>query len=483
MMAVASMVLAAYAPTRAVSFEASPASSPLTHSGRWLIDMQGRVVIVHGFNLVNKLAPYTPQSIGFDEDDAAFLESNGFNAVRLGVIWEAVEPSPGLYDSGYVAQIKATQQILAKHHLYSLIDWHQDEYNEVFGGEGFPAWAVDTGGIAPLSPPLPFPQEYGGDPAQKAAWDHLYANVPAADGIGLADHLAAAEAYVAGWFSDEPEVLGYDIINEPSQGSLGSSTAEGSAIGPLEQKLLSAIRTMDPIHLAFYEPSIYYALSGGTSLPAFDDANAGMSFHDYCFQPSASTNPFLYQLICGVILDLYQSLAIEHVQSTQDALLNTEFGSAYPYAIEQVTELADLNMIPWINWAYCGCGDPTTAMPLDLEGIVIDPAEPLTGSNLNTAHLKALVRPYPQAIAGTPEHWFYNTTTGTFRLAWSTTSPAGVMRAPDARTVVFVPRLDYPNGYQVSVHQGTVVAGMGTQHLAIAADPGASRVRVTVWRK
>jgi endoglycosylceramidase len=141
-------------------------------------------------------------------------------------------------------------------------------------------------------------------------------------------------------------------------------------------------------------------------------------------------------------------------------------------------------MIPWISWAYCGCGDPTTALkPLDLEGIVIDPAEPLTGSNINTSHLNALVRPYPQAIAGTPENWSYNTTTGIFRLAWSTTSPTGVSRARDANTVVFVPSLDYPHGYEVFVYKGTVVSGMGTQHLVIAADSGASSVTMTVWRK
>lgn len=105
------------------------------HRGRWLLDAQGRVLIVHGFNVVNKLAPYTPQGWGFDDDDAAFLQANGFNAVRLGVIWEAVEPEPGTYDVSYVAQIKQTEQILASHGIYTLLDWHQDEYNEMFGGK------------------------------------------------------------------------------------------------------------------------------------------------------------------------------------------------------------------------------------------------------------------------------------------------------------------------------------------------------------
>lgn len=461
-----------------------PLAGPLGHSGRWLVDSQGRVVTVHGFNMVNKLAPYTPQAVGFDDDDAAFLQANGFTAVRLGVIWKAVEPFPGIYDDQYLSQIHATQQVLAQHGLYTLIDWHQDEANEVFGGEGFPDWAVDTQGHTPLSPPLPFPQEYSGDPAEKAAWDSLYANAPAADGVGLADHLAAAERHVATVFAGEPGVLGYDLINEPSQGSLGSSAAEGSAIGPLEQQLLASVRAADTDHLAFYEPSVYYGLHGGIHLPAFNDAQAGLSFHDYCFEPSPTSNEFIYKLVCGTVLDLYQNLALKRVQSTGDALLNTEFGSAYPYAIEQVSGLFDQHMIPWITWAYCGCGDPTTALqPPEAEGIVIDPAQPLTGANLNSSHLDVLVRPYPQAVAGTPTRWSFNTTTGTFRLAWSTASPSGVHLAPGATTAVFVPALQYPNGYRASVVNGSIVSGLGSPLLGIVANPGAVSVKLTVTRR
>ena len=71
---------------------------PLTQAKTWITDAQGRVVILHGLNQVFKMAPYEPSADGFGADDATFLQANGFDAVRVGVIWSAVEPRPGSYD-------------------------------------------------------------------------------------------------------------------------------------------------------------------------------------------------------------------------------------------------------------------------------------------------------------------------------------------------------------------------------------------------
>jgi endoglycosylceramidase len=49
--------------------------------------------------------------------------------------------------------------------------------------------------------------------------------------------------------------------------------------------------------------------------------------------------------------------------------------------------------------------------------------------------------------------------------------------------VIFVPALQYPNGYRISVSGGRVVAGRGTSRLSIAADAGAATVSVTLRRK
>ena len=159
----------------------------LTQVGRWITDSAGRVVVLHGVNQVFKVPPYEPSADGFGDDDAAFLAANGFNAVRVGVIWAAVEPQPGQYDDGYLDAIEATVRTLAGHGIVSLLDFHQDQYNEKFQGEGAPAWAVPPSN-AP-NPQLGFPYNYLFNPAEWQVWDRFWNNYKAPDGIGLQDHL------------------------------------------------------------------------------------------------------------------------------------------------------------------------------------------------------------------------------------------------------------------------------------------------------
>ena len=69
---------------------------------------RGRVVILHGINMVYKVPPYRPSAIGFGADDAAFLRRYGFNTVRLGVIYKGGRaPSPGRYDDAYLRADRA----------------------------------------------------------------------------------------------------------------------------------------------------------------------------------------------------------------------------------------------------------------------------------------------------------------------------------------------------------------------------------------
>ena len=76
-------------------------------SGQWIVDGSGRVLVLHGLNMVYKRAPYAPDHVGFGRDDARFLARQGFTTVRLGLIWKAVEPQPGVYDDAYLARIRS----------------------------------------------------------------------------------------------------------------------------------------------------------------------------------------------------------------------------------------------------------------------------------------------------------------------------------------------------------------------------------------
>lgn len=81
---------------------------------------------------VQDTPPYLPATDGFSNDDAAFLAANGLTAVRVGVIWKAVEPRPGVYHNRYLAGIRQTVDMLARHGIVSLLDFHQDLFNEGF---------------------------------------------------------------------------------------------------------------------------------------------------------------------------------------------------------------------------------------------------------------------------------------------------------------------------------------------------------------
>ena len=190
---------------------------PLGNAGRWITDAHGRVVVLHGTNVVYKGPPYYPPAGGFSGNDAAFLRSIGFNAVRVGVIWKAIEPEPGVYDDGYLEQIEKTVATLASYGIVSLLDSHQDLYNEEFEGEGFPDWSVQDEGLE--STHEGFPDNYFVDVALWRAFENLWANSPGPDGVGLQDHYAAAWAHVVQRFAGNPHVLGYEIMNEPFPGA------------------------------------------------------------------------------------------------------------------------------------------------------------------------------------------------------------------------------------------------------------------------
>ena len=202
---------------------AAPASAagpvpPLGHEGRWITDAHGRVVFIHAVNMVYKRPPYYPKASGFGADDARFLRRHGFNGVRLGVIYAGVEPKPGKYDDRYIARIADTQRTLARSGVFSLIDFHQDLYNEKFQGEGWPDWAVQDDGLP--NPELGFPGNYLGNPALQRSFDHFWANDPGPGGVGLVDRYARAWRHVARRFRASDRVLGYDVLNEPWPGTV-----------------------------------------------------------------------------------------------------------------------------------------------------------------------------------------------------------------------------------------------------------------------
>jgi len=476
--------LALFATTAPGAAAAGPAA-PLDHAGRWTTDSQGHVVVLHGLNMVSKLPPYAPDSTGFGDDDAAFLAAEGFNTVRVGVIYKAVEPQPGVYDDAYLQRIENTVEILGRHGIYSLVDFHQDLYNERFQGEGWPDWAVQDDGL-PAQPQAGFPANYLVMPALQRAFDHFWANDPGPGGVGLQDRYAAAWRHVAERFRDNPHVLGYDLLNEPWPGTAWQQCANPAGCPAFDAlmsqfvtRMMTAIRQVDPDTLVYYEPNVLFNNGADTNLADTGDAHAALSFHDYCLTAAEGNGGYGN---CGQFDDLVFANADKRAAATGDTLLLTEFGATDARdVLLGVLERADRAMVGWQEWHYCGCSDPTTSGPGDKQAIVRDPNKAPAGDNLVKGTLDTIVRPYPQVVAGTPESWAFDPDKRVFDFAWSTKRADGSGSFPaGAETEVAVPSPQYGSGYAVAVQGGTVTSGAGAELLRVASCSGVERVTVNV---
>lgn len=94
--------------------------------------------------MVYKIPPYIPSNAEFHpqfsltDQEIDDLKNWGFNYVRLGVMWEAVEYAPGQYNETYLDQIEILINKLGQRGIYTLVDAHQDVLARKLCGEGIP---------------------------------------------------------------------------------------------------------------------------------------------------------------------------------------------------------------------------------------------------------------------------------------------------------------------------------------------------------
>jgi endoglycosylceramidase len=437
------------------------------HNGRWLIDAQGRVLLLHGVNMVQKTAPYTPEARGFGDDDAQWLKENGFDVVRLGITGTGLMPAPGVIDVAVLDRYAATVDMLARHQLFVVVDLHQDGWGERANGEplgsdGFPEWMTLTKGA--LNTHTGFPLYYVTNPAIQQAFQSLWDNEPGPDSVALQQSVAKMFGALATRFADNPWVLGYDVFNEPWPGvnwasclsPTGCPELEHAYLDPLYAAATSAIRRAGSSQLVLGEPFVLFNF--GTSPATFavpgGDANAGMSFHMYTTSPAQEP----------ALLD--QSIAWS--QANGGALLNTEWGSTHdPAAITRQADEFDAALMPWMFWAYD-------------EDVVVDMSAAPEGANVRDAVAGALIRPHAVAVAGQPLSMSFNAVNRSFELTWETSSVLHGRFPPHVLTTVNVPRRQYPDGYTVEVRGATVRSDPCAQTLLLANQPGAKSASVRV---
>jgi endoglycosylceramidase len=241
------------------------------------------------------------------------------------------------------------------------------------------------------------------------------------------------------------------------------------------KKVVAAIRTVDHNQTVWVEPNNLFANFYAQHVTKINDPHIGWSFHDYC----ATASEGLGSQGCATLDQGTISAAKTYSTGKNVPWLMSEFGATSDLSnLAEITALADKNRLGWMEWAYSG-NDITSSSP-NGQALVLNPAQPLTGSNVLTPKLKILAEPYPQAVAGTPTSWSF--TGGVFTLKYTTTKVANPLArfAAGATTVVSTPAIEFPTGYTVTVTGGHVTSAANASVLTVASNVGASAVTVTV---
>jgi len=435
-------------------------------------------------NAVYKVPPYLPQTGKFDPElslvdkDMLDLRKWGFNVVQLGVMWPGVEPSRGQIDEGYLNNVSAMAVDLAKYGHYTLVDLHQDLGSRRFCGEGFPEHYVDAmfenkNSYVSKARGFPFPQrgdhleidQSTGYPTIKsclqkgfaqyyftsqvgALWKEFYE--PGTDiNLGFSRYWKA----VAGQLKDEPHIIGYELINEPSAycldgsafscikvpGQLFGNAVEGKYLTPLYQTAAKVIRDTGATQPIFYEPTVPpKVFADAFPQKAVDGDNTVLAYHIYC--ASNNNNP-ADRLACNKVQDIYFNEFDNYLHDNKGVGgFLTEFGSVggvdwQMSRLRRLLSARDKLFQSWAYWQFKSYNDFTSS----------DPEEPFyDGDTVETTKLKTLSRTYARAIGGVPSKMFFNHMTGEFDLDFEgtvTSEPTEIYLNED---------LHYPNGHEVT---------------------------------
>jgi hypothetical protein len=276
---------------------AMPAPGLLTIDGRWFRDTDGRARWLRGVNLGgdckvpagpdghswrptdfsdHRTVSFVGRPAPLDQIDShlARIAGWGFNCLRLLTTWEAVaHAGPGACDEAYLDYLRTVCRKAGDHGLHVFIDFHQDVWSRMSGGDGAPGWTFAAVGLdftrfhaadaahvmqyrydpAIGGRQADYPQMSWGSnyrlPANGIMWTLFFAGDTFApglriDGQGAGTWLQAqyrdAVRTVAERVADLDHVIGFDSLNEPGTGWIGQRldksprALSGPALSPLD---------------------------------------------------------------------------------------------------------------------------------------------------------------------------------------------------------------------------------------------------------
>lgn len=458
-------------------------------ASRRFVDNFKRERVLHGVNAVFKTAPYYPMLSGFDtnntlsEVDAKLLAGWGFNVVRLGIIWGAVEPTTrGQYDQTYVSKMKEIVNTLKSQGIYVLLDMHQDLWHRKFCGEGVPDWLQQECAAefesgkrthafpSPVVKTGPYPQDEEGNPElgsclSKPFFDYYLTSEVSAAFQCLYDNqrtqwqaLGDVWRMLAAAFKDSDNVLGYEIINEPWFGDiynhpelLEPGRTEKTYLQPMYSLVHDAIRQVDDRKIIFFEgmttdyfPSGFSAAPG----PASYNNRQALSYHIYCLP---NPNKVEVPLCAGANAEFFDMRKKDGERLGIPTIM-TEFGAVQEELkgalldLESLAKQSDKHLQSFIYWQYKYYNDLTTCTPSG-ESLFNNDGTP------SQHKLETLTRPFPEAVAGSTTEYGFDLKTAKFHLSYTVRRGDASSADLEARTTVvrLNPAMHYPSGVRISI--------------------------------
>ena len=189
----------------------------------------GKQVILHGVNVLCR-GRETGHIYPNIEKSFPYFRRMGFNLMRYGIFWDAVEPQPGKLDYGYLNKVRDIVNLAEKNGIYIILDMHQDLFAQKFI-DGAPDWACLDEGLPHPRDCMIWYEAYLTSEAIIKAADNFWANKKAEDGVGLLDHYEHMWEEIARIFADCDNVIGLEPMNEPFMGSLAR---EAFGLGTME---------------------------------------------------------------------------------------------------------------------------------------------------------------------------------------------------------------------------------------------------------
>ena len=326
-------------------------------------------------------------------DDPALLDPLqewGMNVIRLLFTWEAYEPTPGEYNQEYLDYYSRVIDWAAQRGIYIIVDIHQDSFSRFSNngcGEGFPEWAI--------GPDIPHDTPDGTEEGCKnwgvtmifdlkmhLTWHHFWRDTYCA----RTAYLDMIES-IAARFSDKPNVIGIDLMNEP----WGIANEE---ILPLYEDAEVLVRSHSPTWIIFV--STHALTSAG--MPTYMEKP---SFNNFAYSPHFyDPLTFAFNIYLGWSLDAPFIMLKDKAIEWNAPLFLGEFGAtgtclAGLSYVDEVYKELDKVFASGVQWSYTPDWTPEFKDGWNGEDMsIIDDAGEIR-SNFR-------VRPFARRISGEP---------------------------------------------------------------------------------